>query len=131
MEPVGELRVRRPTADVAVVELLGEYDMANAPQLEAAVKGELAEGRGVVVDLAETEFIDSSAISVMYWAHRELTAVGKQLALRINTASVVRRALEITGLTSTLPVTADLAAAIAAAAGPPEPIDKPGTPVRD
>jgi anti-anti-sigma factor len=91
--------------------------MASAPQLKMALKQSLGEGRGIVADLSEVTFIDSSVIHVLFDTDSALAGQGKQLALQINTASIVMRALQITGLTS-LPYTPERETAIAIAATP-------------
>lgn len=42
--------------------LVGELDLATAPQVEEAVRGLLARARDVLVDLSELTFIDSSGL---------------------------------------------------------------------
>ena len=91
--------------------------MANAPQLEMALQQALGEGRGIVVDLSEVTFIDSPVMHVLFKTDSALAGYGKQLVLQINTASVVMRALEITGLTN-LPYTSEREVAIAIATTP-------------
>ena len=102
---------------VDVFELTGDHDMANAPRLETALQQALGDGRGVVVDLSEVTFIDSSVIHVLFKTDSALAGCAKQLVLQINTASVVMRALEVTGLTS-LPYTSERDTAIAIASTP-------------
>jgi anti-anti-sigma factor len=86
------LRVVRSAPAVDVFELAGEHDMASAPQLEMALKQSLGEGRGIVADLSEVRFIDSSVIHVLFDTDSALAGQGKQLVLQINTASIVMRA---------------------------------------
>ena len=117
MRPRPALRVVRSAPAVDVFELAGDHDMASAPQLKMALKQSLGEGRGIVADLSEVTFIDSSVIHVLFDTDSALAGQGKQLALQINTASIVMRALQITGLTS-LPYTPERETAIAIAATP-------------
>ena len=117
MRPRPSLQVVRSVPAVDVFEVAGDHDMASAPQLALALKQSLGEGRGIVVDLTETTFIDSSVIHVLFDTDSALAGQGKQLVLQINTASVVMRALQITGLTS-LPHTSEREVALAVAATP-------------
>ena len=120
MDSIATLRVDRTRDGVAVFDLAGDYDMANAPELDAALGKALAEQRGIVLDLSETTFIDSSVIHVLVRTQRALAGQQRQLALRLQTASILLRALEISELASVLPITADREEAIAIATGPPE-----------
>jgi anti-anti-sigma factor len=95
----------------------GDHDMASAPRLGLALKQSLGEGRGIVVDLTETTFIDSSVIHVLFDTDSALAGQGKQLVLQIHTASIVMRALQISGLTS-LPSASEREVALAIAATP-------------
>ena len=117
MRPRPSLQVVRSVPAVDVFEVAGDHDMASAPQLALALKQSLGEGRGIVVDLTETTFIDSSVIHVLFDTDSALAGQGKQLVLQINTASIVMRALQITGLTG-LPRTSEREAALAVAATP-------------
>jgi anti-sigma B factor antagonist len=120
MDSIATLRVDRTRDGVAVFDLAGDYDMANAPELDAALGEALAEQRGIVLDLSETTFIDSSVIHVLVRTQRALAGQQRQLALRLQTASILLRALEISELASVLPITPDREEAIAIATGPPE-----------
>jgi anti-anti-sigma factor len=100
-----------------VFELVGEFDMANAADLELAFNEAVADGCGIVADLSNTDYIDSSIVRTLYNTHQELETRGRRLVLRINTASVVLRMLEISNLTSVLPTTDDPDAAARLAAG--------------
>ena len=111
------VRVVRSAPAVDVLELAGDHDMVSAPQLAMALEQSLGEGRGIVADLREATFIDSSVTHLLFDADSALAGQGKQLVLQINTASIVRRALQITGLTS-LPSTPERDAALAIAAAP-------------
>jgi anti-sigma B factor antagonist len=95
MDSIASLRVDRTLADVRVFDLVGDHDMASAPELEAALDEALAEERGIVLDLAAATFIDSSIMHVLARTQRALDDQGRELALCVGTASIVRRALEV------------------------------------
>ena len=59
--PAFELNSSR-AADILIVEVAGEVDMATAPQLAEAVEGASGPCRRVVVDLSEVTFLDSSGL---------------------------------------------------------------------
>src|SRR5207244_1807906 len=70
MAPISVTLARRdPPA--AVVALVGEHDAYSAQRLENELAVLLEEGRRIVVDLRDTEFIDSTTLSVLLVArHR-------------------------------------------------------------
>ena len=88
------------TPDAAVVRVIGELDLATAPQLRE-VFTDLAAlgGLHVTVDLSELAFIDSSGLSVLATGLKRLREVGGDLALRSPNPAAMKT-LEITGLTS-------------------------------
>jgi anti-anti-sigma factor len=102
--------------DVVLLRLLGEHDTTSKGHLVEALDGLAWEGRGVVVSLMETQFIDSAVVNVLFRADRDLRGRGKRLVLHVATESVVRRVLEITGLSSELSTTGSLEEALALAA---------------
>jgi anti-anti-sigma factor len=115
---LAEIRIDRTQADVAVFELLGEYDMTNARELELGLQEAASESRGIVLDLSETEFLDSSTIHVFFKAHEAMAkGQGKRLALCVQTASVVTRVLEICDVGDAIPITAEREHAIEIATG--------------
>jgi anti-anti-sigma factor len=87
------------TEDVYVVTLRGELDVANAERVQRAL--EAADTPSVVVDLSALTFIDSSGLTALVHAHREITGRGSSFELRGASGSV-QRVFEITGLSKLL-----------------------------
>jgi anti-sigma B factor antagonist len=91
-------------ADTHVVELQGELDLATAPHIKAALDTALQTGRRfVVVDLGEVGYVDSSTLSVMLSAHRQLEARGGRIVTVCSPFAA--HVFEIAGLTQVLGVT--------------------------
>jgi len=109
------LAFRDPPA--AVVTLVGEHDAYSAERLEAELGVLLDEGRHVVVDLRDTEFIDSSTLAVLLAARRgaEQSSLGFTLALGDREYSQVNQLLELTRLGSSFAICPTLDQALAAA----------------
>jgi anti-sigma B factor antagonist len=82
------------SADVSVVVLRGELDLAAAPVLRARVD-EAASGRALVIDLEETTFIDSAVLKELLRARAELAARDVRLVLAA-VPPPVRRLLDLT-----------------------------------
>ena len=85
-----------------MISLAGELDLYNAEEIRAALAEAIAAGpRCVVIDLAEVEFVDSTALGALVEARSQLGADGFRLAApQLGT----RRALQVSGLDRHLPV---------------------------
>jgi anti-anti-sigma factor len=79
-------------AGPAVVRMAGEFDLANADDLRVKLQ-ELDRGRAVVLDLAETSFIDSSILAVF----AELVRRGIPLTVE-NARPIVAKVLVVSGI---------------------------------
>jgi anti-anti-sigma factor len=83
-----------------VVRLAGELDSSNADRVAAAMVQVLAERPGrVVFDLSGLQFMDSAGISVLVRTAAEVETVEIR-----DPSPIVRRVLEVTGLTGVLQV---------------------------
>lgn len=107
---------------MAIITFTGEHDLNTAPTLRERLKGAIEEGASIVVDLSGAAFIDSSILGAVLDARRQAHEKGLGFAVTLSDGSEpVERVLEVTGLTATLPVHPNRAAAIAEArSGPPE-----------
>ena len=83
----------------AVVHLIGEFDLATRDKLLEQLRSvHISDGKGAVVDLTATTFLDSTIIGVFIAAH------GDGLDFTIRGASgLARRALELVGLPEVFP----------------------------
>ena len=64
-----------------IVHLAGEIDLEHAPQVRKVLLGAVEQGRFVLVDMAEVEYIDSSGIACLIEALQEARNKGADLAL--------------------------------------------------
>ena len=112
-----EIRIDRSAAGITVLELLGDHDLATADELAAAINQALASRPGLVVDLTETTFMDSTVVHLLINAHQVLEARGHELIVQITEASAVLRILQLTQLDDTLGLARDRDEAIASANG--------------
>lgn len=94
----------RVSARVYVLEVGGELDLYTAPRLSSQVGELIALGAaGLVVDLTETTFIDSTALHVFLDAKKRIRAEGGDLAV-VCPNPQVRRIFEVTGVDGLLPL---------------------------
>ena len=103
----------RDAADgLVVLALEGEFDLAAAPDMREQLERAHADAaRGVVLDLAEVTFLDSSALRELLRADAALRTRGAQLLL-VAVPAPVARLLELTRTTGMLTVAPTLAAAL-------------------
>jgi anti-anti-sigma factor len=113
--PIGTIE-SETQGDVTRVSLLGCWDLSNVGTLQLQLRDAVGTGRGLVVSLARTEFLDASIINVLFGMHEQMRVYGRQLVLEVNTASIVRRVLDVSGLAATLPCSSSTEDAIAIAA---------------
>jgi anti-anti-sigma factor len=87
--------VAGPAGSVVVVRLEGEHDLTTAAAVRAALAG-VDDGDGLVVDLQECAFVDSSIIAALLQARRQRLAFA--LVLPSDQDGAITRALTITGV---------------------------------
>jgi anti-anti-sigma factor len=83
---------------VVVLSLVGEHDMTTASELRTQIGEHADQGRGVVVSVAETEFVDSAIIHSLYQGDSRLLAKGRRLVLHLGGEPVVDRVLDLAGI---------------------------------
>jgi anti-sigma B factor antagonist len=93
-----------------LVRIRGELDLATTPEVEK-VLSEVDLGAPLVIDLTECGFLDSSAVRVLLATARHADESGKGVSL-VAPDPGVRRALEIAGLGTIVPIHTTLAAAL-------------------
>jgi anti-sigma B factor antagonist len=103
--PVQQLQLMTQEVDGhAVVHLKGELDIATVDDLRNNLRQtRQSYGEHVILDLTDLEFMDSQGLSVIVACHKSVTAAGGSLAL-VAPRPIVRRTLEITGLSGRLAV---------------------------
>jgi anti-anti-sigma factor len=83
---------------VTILELVGEHDMTTADNITFHITEQVARGRGVVVSLTETEFIDSTILRVLFHGDRQLLRYGRRLVVHGADCDAVRRVVEVAGV---------------------------------
>jgi anti-anti-sigma factor len=118
MAPISvTLAPRDPPA--AVVALVGEHDTYSAGRLEAELGVLIDDGMRVVIDLRDTEFIDSTTLATLLAARREAeqAGLGFTFVLPERNYTEVNQLLDLTGLGSRFAIFETLEEALAAARG--------------
>jgi stage II sporulation protein AA (anti-sigma F factor antagonist) len=93
-DAVSKLRVTTDRRDgIAVIVAMGEVDLETADTLAAALRSQIAAGvGGIVLDLLEVPFMDSSGLKQLLAASNEMR---ERLIVVLGPASPVRRLLEL------------------------------------
>ena len=118
MAPISvTLAPRDPPA--AVVALVGEHDAYSAGRLEGELAVLIDEGMRVVVDLRDTEFIDSTTLATLLSARRsaEEASLGFTFVLPKRNYTEVNQLLDLTGLGTKFAIFETLEQALTAARG--------------
>jgi anti-sigma B factor antagonist len=116
MAPISvTLAPRDPPA--AVVALVGEHDAYSAQRLEGELGVLLEQRRRIVVDLSDTEFIDSTMLAALLTARRKAkgAGLGFTVVLPRSTYTQVNQLLDLTGLGSSFAIYDTLDEALVAA----------------
>ncbi len=115
--PHFEIEDQRSPEGVDVVRVRGEIHLSTAPRFRRRLETIVDNGEGwLVLDLSAVEFIDSTGLSVLLGALRQVGQRKGHMAL-VCTNPTVLRLFEITSLHTTFEIHADRAAAIASVAG--------------
>jgi anti-sigma B factor antagonist len=95
------LTIGKLAPDVVCVGLSGELDLSRALLLEQELRAlEATEPSGIVVDLTDLDFADSSGLARLVAAHRRAERGGWRLIL-IQGTGRIRRLLALSALNST------------------------------
>jgi anti-sigma B factor antagonist len=98
--PIHDISSELGPGGVLQVRLAGDFDMSVATELsDALVRAARAPGvRRVLVDLRQTDFLDSHGIAGLLAGYEAAGRAGRGFGVT-NARGVVRQVLEITGLT--------------------------------
>ena len=98
-----EVVIESVEAKSAVVRVTGELDLATVPQLEQALAERPEGAAGLVIDLSDCTFVDSTCVRLLVGVVRETESAGGRAAI-VATDPGVLRVLEITALDTLVPV---------------------------
>lgn len=104
--------VEQPTPGSAVAVFSGEHDMATKSQVHELLTSLVDNNTLVVADFSGAQFVDSSILGVLMAMRGEADARGHTFRLQLNTADIVRRAFEISGLLALFEVSSTREAAL-------------------
>ena len=107
------VQVERATEHASVVSLAGELDLSTIPKVEKRLLDEVRAAPGVIVDLTDLSFIDSSGIGLLIKASRQ-NGHGHPVHTVVAAGSQVERVFGVAGIDRALPIFGSRNAAIKA-----------------
>lgn len=106
----------------AVLSVVGELDLATAPQLRQQIVSAVSDGcNRLLLDLTATDFLDSIGLGVIVGALKRAESAGGSLVIATD-VDRIRAVFELTRLDAIIPLFRDVDAAVA---GAPRPGDDP------
>jgi anti-sigma B factor antagonist len=101
-----------PEFDIAVtggltwarLAVRGELDLSTADQLREALRQEMHNGRSVILDLGEVEFIDSTGLTVILHALKAAQENGWNLGIAASLSEGALRTVRVAGVLALLPL---------------------------
>jgi len=107
------VEVTLPRDDVALITVGGCLDAGTAMELQAHLANQLHHGRRhFLLDLAGVPFMDSSGMNIVLRTYHEVRELPGSVHI-IAPAPAVRRILDLTGVSITVPVSGSVEAALA------------------
>ena len=110
------VRIEPAGSSASVVSLAGELDLSTIPRVEKQLLEQVRSHQGVVLDLTNVSFIDSSGIALLIRAFRT-TGDGGTVNTVIAEGSQVERVFRLAGIDRALPLFTERAPAMDALNG--------------
>ena len=99
--------------DVALITVQGYLDVDTATEFQAHLANQLRHGRRhFLIDLSAVPFMDSSGMNIILRVYQEARGLPGSVHV-INPTPAVRRVLDLTGVSLTVPVSAEVDEALA------------------
>lgn len=90
----------RDTEGVIILDIDGEIDLYNAPEIKDTIKGLMDDGKKqIIINLEAVSYIDSSGIGALISSLSNLKKIGGSLKI-IHVYDSVKKVFELTKLTS-------------------------------
>jgi anti-anti-sigma factor len=127
MEDLVGVEIEQRDDHVVVARLTGELDISAAERTGKRIAEAVpSSARGLVVDMSELEFMDSSGVSMLFSLARQVGSHRQQLRVVAPPGRPVSRVLQIVEFDRAAPVDADVESAVAEIATPQASQPPPG-----
>jgi anti-anti-sigma factor len=112
MAPLEEITFES-RGDVVLAHVRGEVDLSNVESVkEKVVEAVPNTATALVLDLSQTEYLDSSGVRLIFQLAERLASRGQRLELVVPDDSTVNRVLVLTEVHRVVPISASLDAAL-------------------
>jgi anti-anti-sigma factor len=109
---VSQLITPDASGPVPIARVAGDVDLASAAEMREKLLAMAADNiNGLVVDLTEVAYLDSSGVKVLFHVARDLGRRDQTLLVTVPIGSPLRRVLKIAGLHEVAPICDDIEAA--------------------
>lgn len=120
------VEVELPREDVALITVDGYLDVDTATEFQAHLANQLHHGRRhFLLDLSSVPFMDSSGMNIILRVYQETRRTAGSVHV-INPTPAVRRVLDLTGVSITVPISESVDEALARADEVPDTPEEPG-----
>jgi anti-anti-sigma factor len=100
--------------DVVIASVTGELDLSNVHDISDALSAAVApSAAGFVLDLSALRHLDSAGVRLLFELRTKLVNTRRGFAIVVPDGAVIMEVLELAAVRTTLPVHADLDAAVA------------------
>lgn len=104
--------------DIAVLAVVGEFDIGNCDEMSRQIQASCAEAPAIVLDLSETQYLDSAALRTLFTVARMFQGRGAPVVAVIPATGLVRKVTVISGIDAVMPVADTLDEGLRLAGGP-------------
>lgn len=119
------VEVTLPREEIALLKVAGYLDVDTATELQHHLANQLHHGRRhFLLDLSEVPFMDSSGMNIILRVYQEARELPGSVHI-IAPAPAVRRVLDLTGVSITVPVSESLEEALSRVDAQPQGPDLP------
>ncbi|MCF2129705.1 STAS domain-containing protein [Strepomyces sp. STD 3.1] len=119
------VEVTLPREEIALLKVAGYLDVDTATELQHHLANQLHHGRRhFLLDLSEVPFMDSSGMNIILRVYQEARELPGSVHI-ISPAPAVRRVLDLTGVSITVPVSESTEEALSRVDAQPEGPDVP------
>ncbi len=120
------VEVELPREDVALITVDGYLDVDTATEFQAHLANQLHHGRRhFLLDLSSVPFMDSSGMNIILRVYQETRKTEGSVHV-ISPTPAVRRNLDLTGVSITVPISESVDEALARADEVPDTPEEPG-----
>lgn len=90
--------------EIAVATVVGEFDIGNCDEMSRQIQASCADALAIVLDLSETQYLDSAALRTLFTIARMFQGRGAPVVAVIPATGLVRKVTVVSGIDAVMPV---------------------------